>query len=394
MRMLKYRFTKSKIFTLAYILYIFNAVLSESNYDQFSALNNLLFVMRMGLLAVFAAICFSYEENVKKLVCMLIFLLVVVSNVILADGALGPLIMLFIAWASKCQNLKSIFKTTIVAFISCYVFVYISYLLGIVEGYSSIRELNVLGFEGTYTRNSLGFKHSNQIPTLLYIVFAIFIIYKQKYLKVTHVIAFVILNILIYLQCNSRISFLLTFMAIALYYTIKGMCATKHMSMGQRLFDFCMHYSFPICAFTSLIAGILYNTSSFVWIVMNYILNNRLELTNKAIGYYGINVLGSGKTVGQSASLAGIVVDNGYIACLLQYGVVISLIVLVSLFLVSNIAKRNENTYILLAIFVIALGNLVDMTIMSYKCIPLFCIIFHTKDPLLYDGVKSSAVVP
>ena len=119
--------------------------------------------------------------------------------------------------------------------------------------------------------------------------------------------------------------------------------------------------------------------------MLNLFFNNRLRFAKEAIDFYGINILGAGKFAGtyNSTVLAENNVDNGYIALFLQNGIVIACIVIGFWMYLTYVAAKKGNAYLTLALVVLAVENLLNSYLGSYKVLPFFCILLNQQDPFV-----------
>lgn len=387
------------IFIITYVLFIFNQIISESQYTKIGVISSFLFAMRIGLLIVFAFVI-AQRQNFMTMQCYLILsllLLAIILNLIFFDGGLTAIYVFIVAFASKNVSLEKICKATLFTIIISNLFVILSSQIGIIEDDVGTRMIssNVVSLlSGEYTRHSMGFLVSNQVPITFLILYLIFVIWKKDEIPVWFNIGILVLNFIIFYFFGARTIFLLVMMTIILYYIVifidKIICIRiKRMPISPIVFTFiiCCLVSFGIC--------FAYDSDSSFFYYLDTFFNHRISMAHDALNYYGITLLGLGKIAGtyegELNALMANTVDNGYILLVIQRGLIIAIVVVMALSYLIKIAVNKKNLYLLLALVVFAVENMINADLISYRSVILYCFIFNQSDTLLEGQDKSDA---
>ena len=371
------------------VLYILNQVLSESQFVNLSIMAKLLFAARYAILgALFVLLVFQNIQIKRWLVVLLaILLLFVCLNLFFADGGLSYIpIVLFVIGAKNCSSEK-IFRYTIWTLVISHIFIILCAKIGILEDtidFRFIGEYTGNLFGGAYYRHNAGFLVHNQIALAYFILYLYIIVYKRENLKLFENIFYMLLNYAVFHFFGSRIVFLLTFFACALFYVIKLL---KHWWAWPHPRHAYWFWIYPVLTAVSLGTALAYNPSSRLWLALDMIFNNRIRLANEAIRFYGISIIGAGKNAGlyNSATLANNTVDNGYIATLISGGIVVTVILIGIWTFLTYLAEKKHNKYLVLVLVMIAIENLVNTHIGSFKLLPFFCILINPEEPFLQE---------
>lgn len=376
---------QDELFLFAYVLYIINQVLSESQYINYGVINSLLQFTRYALLGVFI-FCIWYREQytVKQMALIMVMLCCSCINTIFFNGGMSFLAILLITLASKGCSLKRIFSYTAMTLLCTHLFVMISVKLGFVQDDINIRYVgNYMGdfLGGQYVRHSMGFIVHNQVALAFFIIYILYIVIRKDQISLVTNIFIMILNYVVFVYFGSRIVFLLVILTCFLYCCLKYSCKIKE----QFKIVFNSNWGliiYPFFAIVSLLSAYFYNAGSKFFNFLNLFFNNRLTLAHEALNYYGITLFGLGQDAGTYNMLADNTVDNGYILIFIQLGMVLALIVIgVWSYLIKLSIKKNK--YLFLALFILAVENLINTHLYSYKMLPFFCILMNTSDVFL-----------
>lgn len=379
---------KSTLFNIMYIIYITNCALSESQYSKFPAVDTVLFIIRILVLVYFAFYLIRGKKK-KVQVCILsLSICFLVLNILAFNGAIGLLLVILAVFCTQHQDLKTIITNTVYPMICVYLFIYLSYRLGIIEGVVVERWLEIYMWQGSYVRNSMGFLNANQAPIGFMYILALYILLRQQNLKLREVIIFAALNIVIYINCNSRTPFIMSFLLLFLCYieTIK----IKYLGKGtmEKIVVQAFVGIAPFCCIVSFLFSYLCDGSHKIINFINILSNNRFSSAYLTLKEYGLNLFGFGRIVGtrQDAILSNINVDNGYVIMGLQYGLILLGVVIFMLFLSTLEIRKKTNIFIFMALAFIAIENIFDANLSSYKMIPFYTIFLHKGDRLLEMG--------
>lgn len=379
----------NRLFYILYILYLINGILAESQYSLLQPYSTILTVMRYLDLAAFAVLGVSRSGKMNKtrMILGLVTLGITVITVLFYDGGIGILFIIFILMAGKNRDLSTIFKTTVITIVATYLFVILSSQVGIIPDNVGTRWIgNYAGsfFAGEYVRHAMGFLVSNQVPVTFLMVYILIIGWTKGNISLWLNTAFALINIYLFYNFGSRIVFVVTFVAIIVFYGIKIREKLGKISRHKTGKRSVLTYSFIGAAIISFAVSLLYTSSSSTLQYLDVFFNHRISMASEAIKYYGIHFIGMGKDAATyNGALNTVTVDNGYVSLFIQNGFVVGIIVIVALTYITQKATYYKNRYILWALVIFAALNMINADLISYRAIAWYCILVNPQDQLL-----------
>ena len=379
----------NRLFYILYILYLINSILAESQYSLLQPYSTILTVMRYLDLAAFAilGISKSSKMNRTRFILGAIALGITIVTVLFYDGGIGILFIIFILMAGKNRDLSTVFKTTVITIVATYLFVILSSQIGIIPDNVGTRWIgNYAGsfFAGEYVRHAMGFLVSNQVPVTFLMIYILLIGWTKGHISLWLNTAFALVNIYLFYNFGSRIVFVVTFVAIVVFYGIKIREKLGKISKHKPGKHSVLTYSFIVAAIISFAVSILYNSRSSTLQYMDLFFNHRISMASEAIKYYGIHFIGMGKDAATyNGTLNTITVDNGYISLFIQNGFIVGTIVIVALTYITQKCTYYRNRYILWALVIFATLNMINADLISYRAIAWYCILVNPQDQLL-----------
>ena len=378
-----YKIRKETVYYLFLVIYIFNQVLSESQYLNIPTISLLLAVVRYFVLVALTIYIFEQKKISSRWMWLFaIFILFSLLNLIMVDGGISYFAIILFVVSSRNCSLEKIFRYTLYSLISSHIVVMLSAYVGILNDTVDFRYVGKFSgsiLSGAYYRHSMGFLVHNQIPIVCLIIYLYIIVLRRNRMKGIENIAFLVLNYVVFKFFGSRVVFILMLLTIVSYYLIKmykNHCIKKITSV--------LNFTYLVAALLSVAAAYWYKDNS-MWHKLDMIFNNRIRMASEALHFYGVGLIGSGgkAVLYNSASLINVTLDNGYINVLIGDGLVIFLLLLGIWTYITFIAKKQKNKYLLLVLCLIALENLINSHLGSFKLIPFFCILANPDDPFL-----------
>ncbi len=383
-----------KIYYILFISYIINQILSESQFINISDIAVFLFITRYVVLFLLIILIFyNYKtENKIKFFLLNILSLFMVLNLIIADGGLSFLPIVLFVVGAKGYSLEKLFKYTIYTLISTHILVMLSVCLGIVQDTIDVRYIGDYAgsfFGGVYYRHNMGFLVHNQIALTFLIVYLLIIALKRENIKFHENLILMALNYCIFVFFGSRIVFILTILTCVFYYLVKLSIYVKFKKVSK---FWCLSY--PILMIFSFVAAISYSSDNVIWRTLDLLFNNRLRLAHEAIDYFGVGIIGSGQYAGtyNSLELTNNTVDNGYIAVSLQNGIIVAIIMIGIWMYIMYVFSKKNNKYLTLVLIIMAIENIINAHIGSYKLLPFFCILANQDDYFLDKNFKFHSI--
>lgn len=381
------RLSSEKMILGLYSLYIINQVLSASQLVDISSINVLLKYSRYAIFVMILLYAWGHGTKVYAPKVRFIFVIVTIAigimNMLFVDGGITLFLDVQIVYAFNRKSLKRVFQVTFLTVLLSTLFVVLCCKTGVIEDVVSVRWLGSQTgefFAGRYERHTFGFLVQNQIPnTFLILYLMLIVMYKGKIPFIQDVIILAI-DFWLFSLFGARISFVLTIVAVLLHIII--MFFSKCRNSKYVIKGIIAPTAFIVSCVISFIVCLAYSAGYGYTRMLDRIFNNRIRLGSEAIQYYGIKLIGSGKTSGTYlGTLPNNTVDNGYILLFIQYGLILGVLVML---LWINVAKLcSKSFYCTEALVIFALLNIVDSYLTSYMAIPFMCIMLNQNDPLI-----------
>ena len=361
------------------LIYIMNEVFSETQLINISAMASILAIIRYSILAVLIISIFLKNVGIGKNIFFPFFImcLFLVFNLFFMGSGISFIPIILFTIVLKDYSLQKIFKWSLYALIFSHLFIIACTYLGILNDNIETRYLSSDSsgiFSGMYYRHDMGFLIHNQIPLFFLIIYFYIIAYKRSNITIVENIIYMIFNCFIFKMCGARVVFILVFITYIGFYFIK---LSKNIRMRNTTIPW--HLIYPVLTAASFIVFLGYNSRSKFWNFLNAIFNNRIKFANEAINNYGISFFGAGK------NLTGNTVGNGYISITLINGIIVFIIVIGIWTYLTYLAEKKNNRYLILVLFMLAIENLINTHLGSFKLIPFFCILTNIKDPFLSE---------
>lgn len=381
-----FKLKRDSKFYILLIIYICNQVLSESQYINIPTVSLVLSVIRFFIFMLLIIYISEYkiinELSCKSILIFGLFILFCLLNLMIVDGGISYIILILFVISSKNCSLEKIFRYTLYALIISHLFVVLSACIGILNDTIDFRYVGKFSgsvLSGAYYRHSMGFLVHNQVPIVCLIIYLYIIVLKRNGIKKTESVAFLALNYVVFKYFGSRVVFILMMLAITFYYLIK----MNKIHRFKKITPF-LAFIYLLSAVLSVITAYCYKDNN-LWNKLDMIFNNRIRMASEALRFYGIGLVGSGRkaVLYSSESLLNITLDNGYINVLIGDGLVVFLVLIVIWTYITFIAEKQRNKYLLLVLCLIAVENLINSHLGSFKLIPFFCILVNPNDSFL-----------
>ncbi|CAI3368360.1 hypothetical protein CIRMBP1257_01172 [Enterococcus cecorum] len=372
------KITNSDLFLVGYFLFIFNQILSQSQFTNIATFESILKASRFGLLFYFFVLVIrksKYPFN-KKGLFWIIFLVVAFSEMILFNGKILLILLILVVFSSYENNINKIIKIHISALFLGLILVFLSSLIGILDPLGVFKQFdNVTGFlfKQSNIRYAFGFINSNIIPiTSMYIYIYLLLLKKNNWYLYQDFIV-IIINYIIYLYCGSRVCIILTLLAVVLRILVK--------INNKRALNILFPTSLAMLAF-SIVCSLIFPVSSFysspiVRVIDNF-LTARIFIMRNILYKFPINLFGYGE-ITIDPTVEYLVMDNGYISLFVTRGWIIGFIFTMLIIMLIINSKRNSEPYLLIFIVIVILANLVDNSILHYITFPIYIILFNQK---------------
>lgn len=380
------------VFYLLLVFFIANLILNESQFNNIGGCYFVLKIIRLLLIAIISLFALYNKVEKKILIPLLLLLFALIINFLFFDGGLSVIPLLLLMMLSKGHSLSKVFKYSACTVITMFLFVIVCSLCGVLNDDVQILvrgEETGSFFSGLYARHDMGFLVHNQIPIAFFMVYMMFIVYKNDGIKWYENVVVLALNYIIFLKCGSRIAFALVVAACFGYYCVRF--------MRNRAITFIMRgfaiVSFPLCCFLSFYFAYNYTSDLNVYSMLDRIFSNRLRLSSEALSYYGLHLVGAGKYAAtySSALLENNTVDNGYISFFIQNGIIAGSVMLGIWIYIAYISTKNRNVYLMLTLLLISVEIFINPHLGSFLLLPFYCIVMNSSDSLITREKASHA---
>lgn len=369
--------TRDILFFLSFSLYMFFSILQISCFAvYFLGINKFLMPLCIVLLLLYE-MCNSTMNKRELLGAGLLYFLAL--WVIWRGGRSQSLAIVFLyAFSARNIAFTKIAKVSLIVS-SLLLFIILSCSkLGIIPDYTNIRYT----LTGIQTRHYLGFLYVLFGPAIFLNAILLYIYIRKEKIKLAEISAILLLSIWMFSATNARLSFLLSILCVMLAIVNKY---RKDNYSSLKVIPRMLISSYIACFAIIFLLTIHYSPSNQWMLFLDFLLANRLSLSQISIKDYGINLFGSkvewigngldafGKTkVGEYAYLW---VDSLYIQILQRDGVIFTAIFLfIMTLLMYKLYKRRENL-LLIILSVRAVQCMIDSTMQSLRYNTFFLLI-------------------
>lgn len=235
-------------------------------------------------------------------------------------------------------------------------------------------------------RHSLGYVYPSYIASIFfYMVLAYMYIRKEK-LHLLETIMIGVLNCIIFVLTDSKTSFVLTFLAIVVFFVLKYYKKELKNNLISKLL-----YSYSVfgIAIISIVTCIVYNDENNFLVKINSFINNRLIMGHNALVEHGVTLFGEkirwigfgglGYTTSALKEEYNFV-DCSYVKVLLDYGIIFFVIMLSGYALVSYRAIKEKDRFLCTCILFMCIYSIIEPRIIEFGFNPFvlsLCVLFR-----------------
>lgn len=235
-------------------------------------------------------------------------------------------------------------------------------------------------------RHSLGYVYPSYIASIFfYMVLAYMYIRKEK-LHLLETIMIGVLNCIIFVLTDSKTSFVLSFLAIVVFFVLKYYKKELKNNLISKLL-----YSYSVfgIAIISIVTCIVYNDENNFLVKINSFINNRLIMGHNALVEHGVTLFGEkirwigfgglGYTTSALKEEYNFV-DCSYVKVLLDYGIIFFVIMLSGYALVSYRAIKEKDRFLCTCILFMCIYSIIEPRIIEFGFNPFvlsLCVLFR-----------------
>ena len=361
----------NKIGKLYYIVYV--VFLISSFLDIVCITSNPIISM---ILKCIRYICYLYFGlifliNIKKLSLLEGLLLLISLIVAYFSHNKFLLITAVIILTIKNYDLKRIFKISFISLLSFFAVVTIFSQFNIIPDWIFERD--------DVIRHSLGFIYPTDCFSIyLLIVLLYFAAYKDKY-NILYIILLEVLNVLLFIYTNGRLSFYLINITLILMLLLKS---NRIKSIIQSIINFkvckVVIWLFPFILLSLFMFVVFsYNQEKEFAYKVDDILSGRVRLTSEAfeeykvtlfgdkIDWYGWGGYGYNNTLSNNVKYEYNFVDSSYPRILLDYGVILSMVILCGYSFLLIYFIKQKDLIMFFVFMIILVWSLIEPSIAS-----------------------------
>ena len=340
-------------FILGLGLWMFCRILKTSYYIEIAGTPLRLGICAGLMLCVFSEL-FSKDFDLSSLVLALVMLFLILMLYRVGDNDVVP--TLIIAFTSRHYKLRTLLVATLPVLGIALLLIIASYEAGIIrQSYSN---------DGIRVRESLGFGWVTFLSHYYLEFVTCYALLRGSRIKTWEIGALFMLDVLIWLVTAARNSFILTAVFLILLLVIKRV---GYWSCGSLLAGIAAA-SYPVSALVSWLMYVVVDPYSAMGYELNLLLSRRISLTQQALNLYGISPFGnivtwvtqSGISSGKYSQSQYLYVDCSYINALINYGWVVTGLLVVALVVVSFKATKRSGVIMGLTLLLFAIHGIVD----------------------------------
>lgn len=349
------------IFYFTYMLHLTTGMLNRSMYAQYIPTFVYTGVACFCLISLSTLILMHTKMTLKLLGWMLVCL---VLSVLLAIGMTNVLYlpMFLFIYTITFVDFDEVCRLTVITGTCVFIFVLLSARLGIINDY--------VYTYGERVRHYLGFRYALQPSAFLFNITAADLYYRRENKSFIRYIFWLLFNYLIYIQTDSRLSFILCVALLLVFWFLKPL---KNFLAKHKAISFVLSMSYIICAAVSICLTIGYNKNVEWMRTLNEFLGYRLSIGLNAFLQYRFGLFGQKLyLIGQGLSSLGVkstgditYVDCLYLSILMRYGVIFFSLFIVIWEVATFRARKNEDFDLFLIFLILAVHAMIDDLTMS-----------------------------
>lgn len=223
-------------------------------------------------------------------------------------------------------------KLRAIAFISLITFS----LLNIIENVKIVQWREDVG---SITRYGLGYNHPNLLHTNLFVLIVLFIYLYYEKLNIRTYVAILIVNSIIYYFSVSRTGYYAIILMVLTTVIMKNKKSIG--KIGNRIFLMVI----PMCIIFTIATALVYDKIEIIN-KLDQLFSGRIYFSNYFLTYYSINMFG------YNLSNERNLLDNGYVMILINYGIIIFSLYVISYYkIVKKFIKLKLNKELLMISF-------------------------------------------
>lgn len=235
-------------------------------------------------------------------------------------------------------------------------------------------------------RHSLGYIYPSYIASIFFYMILAYMYIRKEKLHLLETIMIGVLNCIIFVLTDSKTSFVLTFLAIVVFFVLKYYKKELKNNLISKLL-----YSYSVfgIAIISIVTCIVYNDENNFLVKINSFINNRLIMGHNALLEHGVTLFGErirwigfgglGYTTSALKEEYNFV-DCSYVKVLLDYGIIFFVVMLSGYALVSYRAIKQKDRFLCICILFMCIYSIIEPRIIEFGFNPFvlsLCVLFR-----------------
>ena len=354
---------KESVFFSCYFLYLLISILYTSMFSVY-----ILSIYKYLLWGTVSVLIINEIARGKYSIKALIIAVLIAALALFVswsvDGSVFILCLLAFIWTSRNIDFDKIAGYTIAFSSIIMLFVIFSSLVGIIENYHMIVDDRLRYF--------LGFRYELYLPTYMFNLSALYVYIHRKKIGAISLFIILILNTVVYLVTNSRLSYIMVLLLLLTTFLLK----VFPVFVANRKFPFrVMVVSYVIWFIISIYLTISYNRSVSWMNELDLFLSHRIVLGQRGLLLYGVHLFGQtiewvGMGLDSSTHIINGTynyVDCLYIKMLIQYGIIFSIFyIALHTFTAYQCYKRKQYFLLIILSFLSASVFIEDLSLLLH----------------------------
>lgn len=347
---------KQKLFTVGYIVFLSEIIMSYSMYGYMDSLHPVFSVVRkisfLIILAKLVLDLYTLEFSKREMIVIIgIGCLLVISALVTKERAFLAYWAFIVAGANV--DYRRIIKLSLIVHVICFVIIVSSTYIGILDNIIYYRNQ----YEKTGLRESLGFHYPSEIAHMFFYTTLMWIYFRQDEIHPLEWIILVVATIFIFVKTDTKNPMALGLIAVICSMIFKY----SHFMRTYRSW-----YTFvAICIVPALIIFIIwasysYNDDNIFLFNLNKLVSGRILLGNKGLGYCPITLFGRHIVWGTQADGFYFFIDSSYLLILFNYGIAVLTMVAAAAVALGRKIGLKKDIWMLLCVALIAIHSTFD----------------------------------
>ncbi len=348
--------TGMQIYLLAFSIFLCEEMLATTMFPIPGRVNT---VCKAAAIVLIVAKMVLFDHYQPRTFWIMVCLLAVGALVYFSSGYTEALLWIFMLVGAKDVPFKKILQIYLIIAVSIVLIAFFASLLGVIENLQYLRE------DGYIVRNSFGIRYTTDFASHIFSIVLVSFYLLRDRLKIYHYIVAIVLALLVYRFCYTRLDVGCILMLIVVFAGVnlweRSHLLSKKFRTGEKKITL-LNWSMPFFAAVMILLTAFYSPSNRLIYHINTFLSSRLKYGRLGMTRFGFTLFGqNAPMVGFGSTTATVkdyfFVDCSYLYVFFRYGLIFLLIVLTVYVLCCR--KYKKDYYFIAAVFVIAINCMI-----------------------------------